>query len=153
MTRREAGFTLMEMMVTLVVISVMTGATILGLGAAGRDAQAESEARRFANSLTQAADEAMIEGRRLALRWDDETYEIMSWSAEQRDWTPFAMETLEKPRELPAGLRLESGAAPLIEITPDGAGPSASFMLSGRSGVWRVKFNGFDAEVESAGAA
>lgn len=147
--RRDAGFTLVEMMVTLAIVSVMTGAAVLGLSFAGRDAQSEAEARRFSQYLTLAADEAMISGDTLALRWDEDGYQFLGWSDAEQGWTVYRLEALGQRRELPAGMRLESAAPALIEIEPDRSGRAAAFALSGRSGEdWRVTFNGYEASLD-----
>jgi general secretion pathway protein H len=131
--------TLVEMLVVLAIIGVMGGLTVLGMGNAARGANAESEARRLADRLQLAADEAMVSDRAVALTWDATGYGFLAEG--ERGWQPsdgdaFARHALPRglrlslPEHRPYPLGLESGAAPFVaRVAGGGAG-------------WTIRYDG-----------
>lgn len=73
-TRRERGFTLIEILVVLALITVLTGLAALSAGAAG--SPVTREARRLAATLQLATDESRLQGRVLGLKFLHDGY---SW--------------------------------------------------------------------------
>jgi general secretion pathway protein H len=142
---RDAGLTLLEVMVALAIIGVMSGVAVLGLNGAGRGMSVEAEARRLSSRLRLAADETLVTGRDLALDWDARSYGFVSWSATERRWTPSKVEALGPRHQLPSDMRLEGAhaEAPAL-IAGDGIGPPIVIDLKARSVAWRVAFDGLN---------
>ena len=74
---RQAGLTLIEMLVVLVIVAVMAGVAVLGLGSLDRGSRAEAEARRLADRLQLASDEVLVAGAPLAMLWDPGGYRFV----------------------------------------------------------------------------
>ncbi len=148
----EAGLTLIEVLVVIAVIGVATGATMMGLNGADRDARAQSEAVRLARNLSLAVDEALISGQPLQLVWDDGGYGFAQW----RDggWQPAGMPGLAARHDLRAPLRMAmpTGATDPVVIAVSGSGPARQFSFSGIGSPWQVQFDGFTATALPQGA-
>ena len=132
----ESGMTLVEMLVVLAIIGVIAGATVFAIGAATRGPSVEAEARRLANELQLAADEAMVDDRRVAMIWDEKSYAFV------RENAP----TAPARHELPAGIRMNMGASRQpLPIGVDGSGIPATAGLRGASERWIVAYDGLTA--------
>jgi general secretion pathway protein H len=146
---RDAGLTLVEVLVVLAIGAAMAGATVLGLGSLGRGASGEAEALRLADRLRLAADEAMVTSVPLALVWDPRGYRFLAWDPAQAAWRDSGHGDLGRRHRLPSGLRLgreDGGEGPAL-IAPDLPLPPSLFSIAGASGTWRVGFEGFGAAV------
>lgn len=148
--RHETGMTLVEMLVVLAIIGVMAGVTVLGMGSAARGANVESEARRLADRLQLAADEAMVSDRGVALAWDARGYGFLAkgeggWQADQSD--AFARHALPAgfrlslPRRRPYPLGFESGGVPFVA------------QLRAPSGRWTIAYDGLVVTAQPVPAA
>jgi len=147
----RSGFSLIEVLVVLAIVAVMTGASVLGLGALDRGAGPEAEAMRLADRLRLAADEVLVTPTPLALVWDASGYRFIAWDARDAAWRDHAQAALGTAHRLPASLRLGREDQPErnpILITPDLPRPPVVLRLAdagGDAGAWRVSFDGFAA--------
>lgn len=84
MPKRSRGFTLLEIMLVIMIIGCSVGIVVLSLpniSTDGRDIKTVSE--RLAASIQMAADQAVMEGRTIALYVDDKGYKFMVRAAKQ----------------------------------------------------------------------
>ena len=100
----QAGFTLLELMVVLVLIGIIF--TFAALSFRGDDlAEAmEREANRLATLISLASDEAILRGEELAMRFTESGYEFLGLGAS--GWRVRDDDGLLKPRSLPPGVRI-----------------------------------------------
>ena len=148
--RHEAGMTLVEMLVVIAIIGVMAGVTVLGMGSAARRASVESEARRLADRVQLAADEAMVSDRAVALSWDTRGYGFLAeanggWHADQGD--SFAH------HDLPAGLRLSLPRRRPYPLGFESGGEPFVAQLTGPTGRWTIAYDGLVATARPAPTA
>ena len=152
--RREAGLTLVEMLVVLVIIAVIGGAAVLGFGGAAGGATVQAEAQRLAAALERSADEAMVNDATLALSWDDLGYSVVRWNPDAKAWEPHHTGELGTRHELPSDVRLASDAAePPLRIGEQSRTGVAHFTLDSGGRAWRVQFDGLEAAVAPASGA
>ena len=112
-TRRERGFTLIEILVVLAFIALLTGLAALSAGAAG--SPVTREARRLAATLQLAADESRLQGRVLGLRFQHDGYSYLELVPREPDaesgpgfvWRPLAPRGAFAPRTWPQPMRFE----------------------------------------------
>ncbi|HQR52398.1 MAG TPA: GspH/FimT family pseudopilin [Burkholderiales bacterium] len=97
------GFTLIEILVVLLLISVSVSFVAINVRADDRDLLRE-EAARLAASLEQAQDEAVFTGASLAWRGAAEGYQYLRRTADG-SWTPLD-DSLFRPWQLPPAVRL-----------------------------------------------
>ncbi len=141
----EAGLTLIEMMIVLVIIGISAGAVVLGIGSATRAPTVESEARRLATVLQSASDDAMLGDRMMAFTVTDDGYGFATIGSDGK--------TLISPNkalafhQLPAGMVMTVSVKPPVILGADGAGePMTASIQSGRQN-WVVTYDGMTAGV------
>lgn len=147
---REAGFTLLEMMIVLVVIAVMAGAVTLGIGSVTRAPSVETEARRLATRLQAAADDAMLGDRVIAFTAEKHGYGFATIGQDGKliartdDALAF--------HQLPGGMVVTLNVRPPVILGVDGAGrPMSAVVESGRQ-RWLVTYDGLTARALPAPA-
>lgn len=97
---RTTGFTLLEVLVVVVIVSVLSTAFLLSLGS-GRHNAGQEEARRFAALVRLAGQEAMLRSRDLAVEVAPKSYKFLLY--EEQQWQALEDEVF-RLRELPEGM-------------------------------------------------
>lgn len=137
---REAGLTLIEMLVTLAIIGIAAAAVTLSIGSADRGMQIEAEARQLVAGLSLAADKTIVTDRPVVLEWDSHGY---AFAGARHD--------------LPSGLSLSVSAPAPVRIDAQSGAAGFSAILSGDgarwAGRWQVRFDGVRAVAEPAGGS
>jgi len=118
--RLAAGFTLLELMVVLVLIGIIFTFAMLSFGGDDIAELMEEETRRLETLIRLAADESVIRGQELAIRFTDEGYEFMA--LQKGGWQVPANDRLLRAYTLPPKvlLRLQlEGDAPVFPQQSD----------------------------------
>ena len=107
---RNQGFTLIEILIVLVIITIMAGLTVAGLSGFARGADLETETRRLELLFSMARNEAMMDSVQFGFRRTDQGYEFLKFDDGSRRWesaaAPFHERTL--PEELRITVRAET---------------------------------------------
>lgn len=82
----QSGFTLIEVLVVLVLVSIMAGAVALSLSPAGSTAGTGVAAQKFALDLENTVDEAMSEKQGLNVEWRQDAYRLSTSTSNDTDW-------------------------------------------------------------------
>lgn len=131
---REAGFTLLEMMVVVALIAISATFAVINLDR-NNDDVAQLEARRFAQLVEHARDESILSGRPYAVQVDPvaRSYTFLQFGGE---WTQVDNDDVFRRRELPVDLDMsfetpsDPGAGGLLVI--EGLGVITPFVLTVR---------------------
>jgi general secretion pathway protein H len=99
------GFTLIEILVTMVIIGVVISMATIAISVLGRDREIEDQAKRLWAVATQAREEAELQGRDLGLFIEDRGYLFMVYDQRHQEWQDVEDDDLLSRRELPAGLK------------------------------------------------
>jgi len=102
--RRAPGFTLLEVLVVLVIIGIITSMAVVSTRVLGGDHEMDQEAERLYAVLGQAREDAMLEGRDVALRVDARGYDFLRLDRRTEQWELVADDPLLRERTLPEGL-------------------------------------------------
>ena len=96
MKMKSLGFTLIEIMVVIVIVSILVGAVSLTFPRSTDDLLKE-DAERFSELLYLAQDEAILQSRDLAIAINDSGYSFLSKN--DKSWSEFSEEPF-KPKKL-----------------------------------------------------
>ena len=137
----QAGLTLIEMLVVLVIVGIASAASMLGVQALARDTAAQDEALRLAAHMSLAVDEALISRVPVELVWTPRGYGFQRWS--DGEWRPAANPRLAV-HALPASVTLArtDGQTGAVTIAADGLGPAVALRLYTDRSIWQVAFDG-----------
>lgn len=123
------GFTLIEVLVVLVIIGVVVGATLFTVRAGGEERVARDEVRRLEHAVTLLADESVQRMAELGLQFHARGYRVLAWDGAA--WVPHGR-ARTWPDGLGAELVVEARATPLPPAFPPGAPrPEVVFLSSG----------------------
>ncbi len=111
---RQSGFSLLELLVTLIVIVLVTSLVSLTVSSGGQDIKLQAQVRNLAEVANYALDEAQMMGRDYGLllqqdQVDGDTIYSYEWRERRLDgWqTPESGKDVFARQELPAGLELQ----------------------------------------------
>lgn len=138
----EAGLTLVEMLVVLVIIGVAAGAVTLSVGAVTRAPSAEAEARRLATRLQAAADDTMLGDRIMAFTAQKNGYGFATFvNGRMVPRTDEAM----RFHQLPAGMVVTLNVRPPVLLGVDGTGQPLTATVDAGTQRWIVAYDGMTA--------
>lgn len=102
---KQAGFTLVEVLMSMLIIGLMTGIVVLNLPEG--DDPWETEARRLASKFEIASQSAMISNQSIGIRLNKDRYDIVRFVG--GDWV--IIESHEFTGEIPLSIELEQNGA------------------------------------------
>ncbi|WP_019614781.1 type II secretion system minor pseudopilin GspH [Psychromonas ossibalaenae] len=106
--RRQAGFTLLEIMLVFLLIGMVSVAVVMTLpDNLSSDRSLDWQAQRFSTVLQFAEDEALISGKELGLVFDKNNYQFAWYDHDTRKWLPVPDELFTAKVELPESMRIE----------------------------------------------
>jgi general secretion pathway protein H len=101
---RTSGFTLLEVLVVVVIIGIIASMAVVSIHVLGGDHEMDQEAARLGAVLTQARDDAMLEGQDVGLRVDERGYDFLRYDTRDERWLIVDDDPLLRERALPDGL-------------------------------------------------
>lgn len=137
------GFTLIEVLITLVLIGVVTGMAFLSMGNAGPRDQQKLEAERLLRLLELAAQESVASGRVIGVEFFNKGYRFArlqkkDWQSEERD-DVFRPRTLTPPVQM--ALLMGKSAARITPAPVRGVPPKPQIFLTpdGEMALFQIK--------------
>ena len=103
-SKTSGGFTLVEMLVTLVIMALLAGLATLSAGGNAQRA-ARDEMSRIREMLLYARDEATMQGDELGLLLEEDSYRVLRFDPESELWSEIPEKPLDR-HELPKGMSL-----------------------------------------------
>lgn len=105
-SKRQSGFTLIELMVVSLVIVLITSTIALKLTTGGKKALKE-EARRISALVRLASEQALLQGRDIGMVVEDNGYQFFLFDVAQRRWVGLGNERIFRSRKLPENIRMQ----------------------------------------------
>ena len=103
---RSGGFSLIEILVVIVIISIVMSIAILSITLAGGDSQLQDEAQRMISLVEVAKDESLLQGREFGLEFMQGAYRFVEFDPLTRQWSEIIGDDTLRLRELPEELEL-----------------------------------------------
>ncbi len=140
--RNQTGFTLIEILLVLLIVTIMSGLVVINLPSFASDGDIDDESDRMRAVIEMARDEALVTAEEFGMRPSRTGYEFFIYDEINQSWT-LVDEAPFKQRALPQGftltLRVEGdelqlgneGAPPLLILS---SGEMTAFELSISSG-------------------
>ena len=122
--RHSTGFTLIELMVVIVIISIMFTFATLAIRSDSPEEMIHREAQRFERLVELALEEATLRGEEYALEVYIDGYRFYRF---ENEWIPLSDDTLLRDRELPEDMEIEMS----LEETEIIIDPAASMQSLG----------------------
>jgi general secretion pathway protein H len=102
--QRQAGFTLLELLVVMLIIGIIISFASLSIGQ-NTSRVVQDEAERLQGLLRMASEEAVLQGRELALEFSRDGYRFLELNS-KGDWLPIEQDKLFRERPLPPVVHL-----------------------------------------------
>ena len=118
---RNAGFTLVEILVVVVIMAIVISLAILSIGVTGHDSQLDDESRRIEGLMGLLHERAVLEGRDFGVRVEPTAYEFVVYDSFRDRWVRMPQELEYRKRDLPKGLifQLEMDSQVVVLKAPD----------------------------------
>lgn len=104
---RSGGFSLIEILVVIVIISIVMSIAILSITLAGGDNQLRDEAQRVISLVEVARDESLLQGREFGLEFMQGSYRFVEFDPLTQQWSEVIGDDTLRLRQLPDELELE----------------------------------------------
>jgi general secretion pathway protein H len=104
-TRDCRGFSLLELLVVIVIISILFTFTTLAIRGTSPEELLRTEALRLDQLLQLALEEAMLKGQEYGLEFSPDSYRFLLYIEES--WQPLEQDKLLRKRELPENMEFE----------------------------------------------
>ncbi len=102
--RIQRGFTLVELMVVIVIMSIMLGFLVISISGGERDKSLQDEAKRITALIKLAAEQSLLQSIEIGLLADEESYQFFKQN--EKRWVPLPENNFRK-RALPQEIQFE----------------------------------------------
>ncbi len=107
MTGRARGFTLIEILVSIVVIGILMSAVMLSFRVTSGEETLRDEARRLMSLVELAQDDAMLQGREFGLEFTTVAYRFVEYDPYTNQWAEFVNDNYLQYWSLPENIEFQ----------------------------------------------
>lgn len=105
--RYQAGFTLIEILVVIVIVATVLSIALLSFGLLGDDREVKTEAHRFVALAELAQDDATMQSREFGIEFMSAGYRFVEFDALTAQWADIPFDETMRLRALPEGVEFE----------------------------------------------
>ncbi|UZE94475.1 type II secretion system minor pseudopilin GspH [Alkalimarinus alittae] len=102
----QAGFTLIEILVVMVLLGLLSGVAVFTLGSGKQQRELANEAQRLHALLRMASEEAILSNSEIGFSIDEDGYEFLEYDDEALTWSGSTIAVL-KNRSFPEWVAIE----------------------------------------------
>lgn len=139
---RQAGFTLIEILVVLVVIGLLASLAVMTMGGSSRDREMENEVRELYLLMQTASEQAVLNNTELGLILDEGGYRFVAWEDRSGEWKEPA-EPMFRLRRFPEWITVTEyieNDTPRLASEEDRLRPDVVFFSSGETTPFELEF-------------
>jgi general secretion pathway protein H len=103
--KRDRGFSLLELLVVIVIISILFTFTTLAIRGTSPEELIQTEAQRLDRLLQLALEEAILKGQEYGLEFKPDSYRFLLYF--ENTWQPLDNDDLLRERQLPQNMEFE----------------------------------------------
>ena len=103
--KRDKGFSLLELLVVIVIISILFTFTTLAIRGTSPEELIQTEAQRLDRLLQLALEEAILKGQEYGLEFKPDSYRFLLYF--ENTWQPLDNDDLLRERQLPQNMEFE----------------------------------------------
>ena len=103
--RQDKGFSLLELLVVIVIISILFTFTTLAIRGTSPEELIQTEAKRLDRLVQLALEEAILKGQEYGLEFKPDSYRFLLYF--ENTWQPLENDDLLRQRQLPENMELE----------------------------------------------
>lgn len=132
MKLRPTGFTLIEILVAMVIISIVLGVALIKMNFGSPESKIKQESARLVRTMELADQEAIFQSREIGLLFQGNSYEYFLYSAGK--WLPLKDPLLKKrsiPEEMEVALNIDGLDVSTLSTISDDKTPQIVFYSSG----------------------
>jgi len=118
-TKNHKGFTLIEILVVIVIISITIGLVVVNISTGGPEEKAEQEIIRLQQLLRFAHQQSVIRAQEYGVRFYTTGYRFMQYDEESQQWADIQKDRLLRSRAIPEPLELNLYIDQLSVDIPD----------------------------------
>jgi general secretion pathway protein H len=104
---RSKGFTLVEILIVMLIITVVISLTVLSVTSTGRDGQLDEESRRIEGLVGLLHERALLEGRDFGVLIEPAAYQFVVYDTRRNLWLTLDQESEFRHRDLPKGISFQ----------------------------------------------
>nr|WP_286222706.1 type II secretion system minor pseudopilin GspH [Marinobacter sp. LA51] len=139
---RQAGFTLLEILVVLIIVGLLASLAVFSFGGNSQQRELKNEVRDLYLLMQTASEQAILNNRELGLQVTEEGYQFVAYEDESGDWEASG-ERLFRPGSFPEWMvvtKFIESDAPKLASAEDKFGPDVYFFSSGETTTFEIEF-------------
>ena len=138
----QAGFTLLEILVVLIIVGLMAALAVFTMGGSSQQRELQSEVRELYLLMQTASEQAVVNNLELGVMMEPDGYQFVAYDDESGGWKASG-ERLFRPRSLPEWLVVTEfieSDAPRLASAEDEMRPDVVFFSSGETTPFELEF-------------
>jgi general secretion pathway protein H len=140
--RQQAGFTLIEILVVLIIVGLLSALAVFTMGGSSQQRELENEVRKLYVLMQTASEQAVLDNLEMGLQLEDDGYQFVAFEDKTGDWKPSG-ERIFRHRSLPEWLvttKFIESDTPRLASEEDKLLPDVVFFSSGETTPFEIEF-------------